>query len=37
MKYQWLPREAFLSKKNLEMHLQVILDNIGKDYQIHFA
>lgn len=37
MKYQWLPREAFLSKKNLKMHLQIILDNIGKDYQIHFA
>lgn len=37
IKYQWLPREAYQSLKLLRMHLQVILDHIGKDYQIHFA
>jgi transposase len=37
IKYQWMPREAYDSAKNLKMHLTTILDFIGKDYQIHFA
>lgn len=37
IKYQWMPREAYLSTQNLKMNLQTILENIGKFYQIHFA
>lgn len=37
IKYEWIPREAYQSPKQLFMYLEIILDNIGKDYQIHFA
>lgn len=37
IKYQWLPREAYQSLKSMRMHLAVILEHMGKDYQIHFA
>lgn len=37
IKYQWMPREAYQSIKLLKMHLIVILEHIGEDYQIHFA
>lgn len=37
IKYDWLPREAYLSLQHLFMHLKTILDYIGKDYLIHFA
>jgi len=37
IKYQWMPREAYVSVQNLKMHLKTILDFVGKDYPIHFA
>ncbi|MEL7196627.1 MAG: IS630 family transposase [Bacteroidota bacterium] len=37
IKYQWIPREAYISVDSLKMHLETILDCVGKDYHIHFA
>lgn len=37
IKYRWLEFDAYLSWHNLQLHLNHVLDNIGKKYIINFG